>query len=127
MYNDGLHRLLAILLTLVFSLSLITPLLAASPDSQLPACCRKDGKHACAMRKTASAPANGPTVSAVKQACPLYPASAPSFASTSPIAPPALRAGPAALCSSGRLLANAEHHAHAALGHSVPKRGPPAA
>jgi hypothetical protein len=127
MYNSGLQRILAILLTAVFSLPLISPLLSASPDQQLPACCRKDGKHACAMRKAAPAPANGPAVSAVKPACPLYPAPAPSFSSTSSLAPPALLAGSAAVRSSGQFLANAEHHAHSAIGHSVPKRGPPAA
>ena len=123
MYNIGLHRILAILLTAVFSLPLITPLLSASADPQLPACCRKDGKHACAMRK--AAPASGPAVSAVKPACPLYPVGNPSFAQSDALAAPPLQAATAVLRGSGQLLARAEHRAPTTLGHALPDRGPP--
>ena len=45
-----MRRALAILLVTVFSLPLIAPALASTPDdSQLPACCRRGGKHHCAM------------------------------------------------------------------------------
>jgi len=45
-----MRRAPAALLLLVFSLPLIAPLLVSGPDeSQLPACCRRDGKHHCAM------------------------------------------------------------------------------
>jgi hypothetical protein len=45
-----MRRAFAIALVLVFSLPLIAPALASSPDdSQLPACCRRDGKHHCAL------------------------------------------------------------------------------
>jgi hypothetical protein len=44
------RRAFAILLLLLFSAPLIAPALAFPPDnSQLPACCRRDGKHHCAM------------------------------------------------------------------------------
>jgi hypothetical protein len=42
----------AIFLLLVFSAELIQPLLSLpfhSSESQLPACCRRDGKHGCSM------------------------------------------------------------------------------
>jgi hypothetical protein len=45
-----MRRACASLLLLVFSLPLIAPLLASTPDdSQLPACCRRGGKHHCTM------------------------------------------------------------------------------
>lgn len=45
-----MRRAPAALLLLVLSLPLITPLFASGVDeSQLPACCRRNGKHHCAM------------------------------------------------------------------------------
>lgn len=45
-----MRRAPAALLMLVFSLVLVSPLLISGPDdAQLPACCRRDGKHHCAM------------------------------------------------------------------------------
>jgi hypothetical protein len=42
-------RLLASVLLLIVSLPWFAPLAASTPDSGLPACCRRDGKHHCAM------------------------------------------------------------------------------
>jgi len=45
-----MRRAFATLLVLVFSLPLIAPAFASGPDdAQLPACCRRGGKHHCAM------------------------------------------------------------------------------
>lgn len=45
-----MRNALAVLLMIVFSLPLIAPALASSPDeSSLPACCRRNGRHHCAM------------------------------------------------------------------------------
>jgi hypothetical protein len=67
------RRVPAILLLAVFSFSLIGPAMYASDaDSNLPACCRRDGKHHCAMaanRTDSSAPA----LQASK--CPAFPGS----------------------------------------------------
>jgi hypothetical protein len=42
------RRILASLLVVLFSFSLLAPALVASDtDSKLPACCRRDGKHHC--------------------------------------------------------------------------------
>jgi hypothetical protein len=48
------RRALASLLVALFGFPLIAPLLAASPESQLPACCRRLGKHRCEMASTTS-------------------------------------------------------------------------
>ena len=45
-----MRRAFAVMLVLGFSLPLIAPALASAPaESQLPACCRRNGKHHCAM------------------------------------------------------------------------------
>ncbi|HVV45274.1 MAG TPA: hypothetical protein VHC72_08700 [Bryobacteraceae bacterium] len=44
-----MRRLLASLLLVVFSLSLISPALASAAKSNLPACCLRNGKHHCEM------------------------------------------------------------------------------
>ena len=52
--NEGrVRRFFSILLLMLFAMPLLTPLLALSggalQDSQLLACCRRDGAHHCAM------------------------------------------------------------------------------
>ncbi|MBL8212829.1 MAG: hypothetical protein JNK87_19095 [Bryobacterales bacterium] len=48
-------RLIALTLLLVFSSELTLPLLlgaaVSNPEEQLPACCRRDGKHGCSMNR----------------------------------------------------------------------------
>lgn len=72
----GLRRAYAVLLLAVFSFPLISPLLSAPrPESKLPPCCRKDGKHACGMMPVADAD-HAPGDSALKgrkTPCPLFP------------------------------------------------------
>jgi hypothetical protein len=71
------RRLIGITLLLLFSLPLISPVLAlgASSEANLPACCRRNGAHHCAMRMhQAESSGNGTTFSAIPQRCPAYPA-----------------------------------------------------
>jgi hypothetical protein len=71
-----MRRVASALLVLVFSLPLIAPALlsalaSASDGSQLPACCRRDGKHHCAMSMTmGNIPSRYRTVS---EKCPFSP------------------------------------------------------
>ncbi|MEQ1948674.1 MAG: hypothetical protein ABL995_15905 [Bryobacteraceae bacterium] len=62
-----MRRALASLLLLLFSLALASPLFASDPESNLPACCRRNGKHQCNMRTGGD---SGPGIQAA--ACPLY-------------------------------------------------------
>lgn len=89
-YTDTVRRFPALVLLLVaFSLSLISPLLLAATPKELPACCRRDGKHHCAKQMAQPAP-DGIQIAALST-CPLFPAGkttpAPTQTST---APPAL-------------------------------------
>ena len=66
-----MDRLLALVLVWLLSFPLIAPLVSSPADSaeaNLPACCRRDGKHACAMR---AKPGNG--WHATKAVCASFP------------------------------------------------------
>lgn len=66
-----MRRVCASLLMLIFSLPLIAPALASTPDdSQLPACCRRGGKHHCAAALEVKVPLR---YRVVQETCPLSP------------------------------------------------------
>jgi hypothetical protein len=67
-----MRRSLAIVLTLVFSSLLILPAFATSAESNLPACCRKNGKHHCMMRMGKSS-ASDAFLAAIGEKCPYFP------------------------------------------------------
>lgn len=78
---EFLRRFISSSLLFLFSLTLLAPLLAAFPataEENLPACCRRDGKHGCAKRAT---PADLPGAALLNATphCGQYP-SAPSSA-----------------------------------------------
>jgi hypothetical protein len=68
-----MRRLLSLVLLAAFALPTIAPLLALGqdPDAGLPACCRRHGKHHCAMLMEMLSRAHaGSQIGAV---CPFYP------------------------------------------------------
>src|SRR5579872_2769929 len=63
MYHAVVRRALAIALLGVFSFSLIPPsAFASDPDAGLPACCRRAGKHHCAMISAGEGSLSGPAL-----------------------------------------------------------------
>ena len=73
-----MKRVFAILLTMLVSFPLILPAFVSNAKTNLPACCRKDGKHGCGMKNMASQQLSDPTqpaVSSAKAKCPFYPSS----------------------------------------------------
>jgi hypothetical protein len=71
-YNTAMRRRLAMLLVALFSFSPIAPAVFASDgDSRLPACCRRGGKHGCAMMASQPASPSGHAVQAAT--CGLFP------------------------------------------------------
>lgn len=70
-----MKKILAALLVVSFSMPLTMALAPADAESDLPACCRRDGKHACGMSKraTENPVPDGPVVRSRKNPCPHYP------------------------------------------------------
>src|SRR5258705_11580827 len=76
-YNGTVRRVLSFTLLLLFSLPLISPVLAltAGSDADLPACCRRNGAHHCtSMTRSPQPPGSEVSLSAIPQHCPAYPA-----------------------------------------------------
>lgn len=118
-----MRRAMALLLVLFFSSLLMAPLFASDPDANLPPCCRRHGKHHCAMR-TAQQQDGRPRFTSVREKCPCFPAG--TCASHSPQFQP--ESGrwfhPAAL-SAGSIARHTDAGFRLAFSLSHPKRGPP--
>ena len=122
-----MRRVPAILLVFVFSFSLIGPALFVDAESNLPACCRRDGKHHCGMtdRDMAEALSSGAAVDALRAKCPFF----PSGGAVLPQPGAALLAACHPVCAS--LLSQPTVPAHAEAGYRISlnrahhKRGPP--
>jgi len=70
------RRVLSFTLLLLFSLPLISPVLAltAGSDANLPPCCRRNGAHHCtSMTRSPQLPGSGVSLSTIPQHCPAYP------------------------------------------------------
>jgi hypothetical protein len=126
-YNPLVRRLISITLLLLFSLPLISPVLAlaAVSDANLPACCRRNGAHHCMMKtQQTEASGHGPSFSAIPQKCPAYPAMVTS-----------VRHGDLSLSTACLIFAEIVSHpsvkaqtiarSRVALDRSRQKRGPP--
>ena len=84
MYTWGVHRLVALLLTATFTLPLLPVEAGRESEGQLPACCRRDGKHGCGMQKAAAtAAAQGVWMKAKLAVCGQYPSGKSTAATAS--------------------------------------------
>lgn len=73
-----MRRLTSILLLVLFGGFYVVPLVHAAssdPESDLPACCRRNGKHHCAMmdRYLREKSSGAPVFTLPPQHCPMYP------------------------------------------------------
>jgi hypothetical protein len=80
-HSFQVRRGFSILLVLIFLLGPLATLPAASEDASLPACCRRNGEHHCAMAMQGMAaatpvPAGASPVLQAPLQCPYYPHSA---------------------------------------------------
>lgn len=120
-----MRRALAVLLLLGFSFPLIAPVFTSGPsEAALPACCRRDGKHHCAMAgmMMAQVPSNYRTVA---EKCPFSP-----FAGVALMLPHALGRSAEALLSRtakvpSAVVRDAEAGYRVSFHRARQKRGPP--
>jgi hypothetical protein len=119
-------RLLSILLLIVMGMPMASPLLAlnAGAEDHLPACCRRNGKHHCAMTANAASTA-GAQFRAKAEKCPMYP-QASVAAPHNVAAPPVSRAIFASLVSHPTGTAQTKSRWRVSRYRSQQKRGPPA-
>jgi hypothetical protein len=76
-YNQALiRRSIAILLALIFSWMLMLPVFASQAQGNLPACCRKNGKHHCMMLDNTAA--TGSAFAAIGGKCTYLPTGTPA-------------------------------------------------
>ncbi len=128
LYDGDMPRIVSIALLLVFSFTLIAPLLALGQtgEANLPACCRKNGKHHCAMSmvERTVAKKSGTQVGAPPEKCPY----GPSSIATSGHRPLALVATLSVLGTRDTLptvIAQTESKWRISRDRSRQKRGPP--
>ena len=125
-YNNWVRRLLSIVLLVIFSFPLISPVLALAggSDANLPACCRRNGAHHCMLMRNAESNGSAVSLSAIPPRCPAFPAAVTpvkhgdlSFHAASLIF--------AEIVSHPSVRNQTEARARVALDRSRQKRGPP--
>lgn len=124
-----MRRALSILLVIFFGLGPLTATLQGADDSSLPACCRRNGAHHCAMADAASArvvvaSSSGRPILSTPTHCPLYPHGAP--AAVPPVhALAILRTPSVVLCPQSCLLPALRLNALSSQPRNHAVRGPP--
>ncbi len=122
-----MRKLLSILLLATFALPLLTALsaYASTPDSRLPACCRRSGAHHCELTPDQiAALEHGDHFTTPRTTCPIFPkAVAPAHHEISSLAPAAVFY--AAITSHPAQFHQVEAWARVALEGARHKRGPP--
>ncbi len=124
-----MRRALATLLVWVFGYSLAGPALVGGAEADVPACCRRDGKHHCAMMDmdgdAAGATPSGHRAKAQAAKCPHY----PNGGAVPPHGGAALAAAGESKCGAAAPLQaagpEAEDGRRTLSGRSHQKRGPP--
>ena len=109
---------------LAFWLPLLTPVwMPGAAEAGLPLCCRRSGKHHCAMLEMGQRQGHG--ISVVAERCPYSPAVAPVLHLAS-YAPPSDAAVFAELVSHPAVHAQTDARYRVAFDRARQKRGPPA-
>jgi len=121
---NPMRRAIAISLMMLFSWTLIAPFYAHDSDVNLPACCRRNGKHHCAMHMMGQLAGNQRSLTAIAERCPCCPLSVSP--TNSPLfKPEAAGAFYAEFVSHPALAPQTEAHYRISSLCSHQKRGPP--
>jgi len=128
MYTVSVWRMHAMLLLAAIGFGLVTPMLLAQPEaSKLPACCRRDGKHGCAMKaaRAGKSAASGVSLSSTNSKCPLYPTGKATPTPQKISVPPPVRVVVAPVLEFAEEFEQAEVRFRISYSRSGQKRGPP--
>ena len=121
-----MRRFFAVLLLAIFGSFLSAPLLALSSDaeSNLPACCRRDGKHHCMMHAGKSVFSSEKTLWRNDEKCPSFPRAIPGVRCQLHALPASARSY-AALVSDPACNVRTEAFYKVSFDRARHKRGPP--
>ncbi len=121
-----LRRILAALLVLFFGVGPLLPALAVSHvQSDVPACCRKDGAHRCSVRSAVKSKAEQNAKPGLRAACPFLSDSVPGIAGLQSFVPPSAAELGTAVIPIQPLFSYREATVLTVLFPGNPKRGPP--
>jgi hypothetical protein len=125
-----LRKLLAITLLALFGLPLVQPLFAltARSEANLPACCRRNGKHDCmmSMAERSQLASRDPEFRTPAEKCPYCPAATVAVVHGNTFLPPARQAIYAGLIAHPAVAVQTESKLRISRNRSRQKRGPPA-
>ena len=123
-----MRKALSILLLAFFGLPIFSPLLALTPRSEkdLPACCRRNGKHHCmmSMAERSLRASHDPQFQAPAEKCPYCP-TAIAVVHGNTFVPPTAQAIFASLIAHPAVAAQTESKLRISRDRSRQKRGPP--
>ena len=129
-FNNGVRRLISILLLACFGLPLTLSMLAMGQNREagIPACCRRDGKHHCmmSMAERGTLASDNPQFKAPAQRCPYCPRSVAPAQPNLFAAPTRADAIYRNVVSHPTGVAQTESRRRISLDRSRQKRGPPA-
>jgi hypothetical protein len=130
-YNCVVQRVSAVLLLVLFNFSLMATFAPADSESKLAECCRRAGKHHCALMGSAgsigsmSQESSGPAVRPTAGKCPYSPRGGPSSPYGKTPLPRAARTAVASLVSHPAGPAQTEARYRVSFSRVRQKRGPP--
>jgi len=123
------RKLISILLLAAFALPFLSALsaLGETPESRLPACCRRNGAHHCMMSAEQMAQLEqGRHFTTIHSKCPLFPRAITSAAHQT-LSPQFLSRAFGQVFSSSTVSLQTQNWTGSALKGAHPKRGPPRA
>jgi hypothetical protein len=125
-----LRKLIAITLLAIFGLPFASALFALTPKSEanLPACCRRAGKHHCMMNvmERNSSLSDKPQVSAPPEKCPYFPATLQIGRHPNMLGAPSGQVVFSGFIGQSAIIAQTESKRRISRDRSRQKRGPPA-
>lgn len=120
-----MRQFLAISLLMLFALPFATPLFGVNAaEAELPACCRRTGKHHCEM-KVVMAGQQGSLITTVGEKCP-YSVAPPAILAAAVYAPSASGSIFAGVARHPAVAAQVEAQLRISFDRARQKRGPPA-
>jgi len=118
------RRTTGVLLLLLLTSPLVTPLFAGNPRADLPACCRRNGKHHCAEQMRMP-PSEGAQFASAGMKCPMFPVGLATLGHSPQILSTTSQYFYGAIVSHPAIHAQAEISYRVCWSRSQQKRGPP--